>query len=515
MKTTLLVILDGWGHSTSKAFNAISAANTPNWDAIIQNQPHRCIDASGEAVGLPAGQMGNSEVGHMHLGAGRVIYQNLARINQDISKGTFAQNPVMLAQLNRIKQQHSALHIIGLVSSGGVHSHEDHIIALIKLAKSQKLEKIYVHAILDGRDTPPQSAQASIRKLETQLDSKNHPQHRIVSVSGRFYAMDRDERWERVEEAYQAIVHGQSACQYQNSAMAISQSYKNHETDEFVRPSVIVDQNNKPISIAAEDAIIFMNFRADRARQLSRALVDPEFSHFPRTRIISKDNFTTLTAYEPGLTQNIVYPGLPIVNDIGAYLAGLGKKQMRIAETEKYAHVTFFFNCGREAPYPGEARKLIPSPKVRTYDLKPEMSAMAITDALVKAIETQSYDLIVCNYANGDMVGHTGNFNAAIQAAETIDQCLGHIKAAIQQTDSQCLITADHGNLEKMLDQKTQQPLTSHTTEPVPLIYLGNRPIIFSDTPGSLANIAPSLLELMDLTKPEEMTMDSLIKPRH
>ena len=512
MKTTLLVILDGWGHSTSKEFNAISAARTPNWDAMTQNQPYRFIDASGEAVGLPSGQMGNSEVGHMHLGAGRVIYQNLARINQDISKGSFAQNPVILEQLNRIKHQSSALHIIGLVSPGGVHSHEDHVIALIKLAKSQKLEKIYVHAMLDGRDTPPQSAQASLHKLETQLNSKNHPQHRIVSVSGRFYAMDRDERWERVEEAYQAIVHGESAYQYQNSTMAINQSYKNHETDEFVRPSVIVDQNNKPISIAAEDGIIFMNFRADRARQLSRALVDSEFSHFPRTGIISKDNFATLTEYESGLTQNIVYPGLPIVNDIGAYLAGLGKKQMRIAETEKYAHVTFFFNCGREAPYPGEARKLIPSPKVRTYDLKPEMSAIAITDALVEAIETQAYDLIVCNYANGDMVGHTGNFNAAIQAAETIDQCLGRIKAAIQETDSQCLITADHGNLEKMLDQKTQQPLTSHTTEPVPLIYLGNRPIIFSDAPGSLANIAPSLLELMNLTKPEEMTMDSLIR---
>ena len=458
MKTTLLIILDGWGHRTSTEYNAISAANTPYWDRLIQTQPHRLIHASAEAVGLPAGQMGNSEVGHMQLGAGRVIYQNLVHINKDIADGTFAQNPVIRQQLVDIKSRHKALHIIGLLSPGGIHSHQDHISALIALAKQQQLEKIYLHAILDGRDTPPQSACTSIARFEAQLDSISNPNHRIVSLSGRFYAMDRDQRWERTEQAYQAIVNGKSPYQYKDSKTALDLAYKRQETDEFVQPSVLPDQNHKALSIAPEDGIIMMNFRADRIRQLSHAIVDQEFDHFPRQHIVNKDHFVTLTEYKPGLTSNLIYPAQTVVNDLGAHLAQLGKKQLRLAETEKYAHVTFFFNCGKEKPYPGEDRKLIPSPKVRTYDLKPEMSAPAITDALVKAIESQDYDLIVCNYANGDMVGHTGNFSAAIQAAEVIDQCLRRIDTAIRKTDSQCLITADHGNLEQMVDQRNQQP---------------------------------------------------------
>ena len=511
-KTTLLIILDGWGHSTATDFNAIHRAHTPNWDDFLQKKPHRLIQASGSCVGLPAGQMGNSEVGHMHLGAGRTIYQNLAQIHQDIADGMFQKNVSMQECLNSVKQRDKALHVIGLISPGGIHSHEEHIFALIKMARQRGLKKIYIHAILDGRDTAPKSALSSMHKLASVLHSATYPQHRIASVSGRFYAMDRDQRWPRIQQAYQAIADGVSDHYAASAAEAIQQAYQRGETDEFVQPCVITDQQTQTLHITSGDGIVFMNFRADRARQLSHALVDTDFPHFPRRLVCARDQLVTLTEYATGLTDHVIYPPKNITNNLGSFLSGIGKKQLRIAETEKYAHVTFFFNCGREEPDPGEERILIPSPQVRTYDLKPEMSACAITDELVRAIHSQKYDLIVCNYANGDMVGHTGNFEAAVQAAEAIDQCLGRINQAVQETGSQCLITADHGNLEQMLDQQTQQPLTAHTTEPVPLVYLGTQAIHFTDADGSLANVAPTLLDLMHLEKPSEMTAVSLIQ---
>ncbi len=506
-KPHLLMILDGWGHREEREANAIALANTPNWDALWQNNPKTLISGSGEDVGLPSGQMGNSEVGHMNLGAGRVVYQDLTRIDKDIRDGHFFNNPVLCALAQKCAQQATRFHIIGLLSKGGVHSHEDQIEAAIELAQQQGCREIYVHAFLDGRDTPPRSAQASLERFDKKLKSMGCGY--IASVVGRYYAMDRDKRWERVEPAYHLLTSAKAEYVFEDALSALEAAYQRGESDEFVQCTSIQPEG-KRIAIAPQDSVLFMNFRADRARQLTRAFVEQNFTDFERGNRFPVENFVTLTQYADTLPASCAYPPLQINNDLGEYLSNLGLTQLRIAETEKYAHVTFFFSGGKEALYAGEQRELIPSPKVATYDLQPEMSAPELTDKLCAAIESRQYDLIICNYANGDMVGHTGKLDAAIKAAETIDVCIGRVKAALEKTGGECLITADHGNLEQMLDAHSHQALTSHTCEPVPLIYIGRKAELVEG--GLLSDVAPTLLHIMNLQAPKEMTGRNLIR---
>lgn len=502
--TTLLLILDGWGYREATDNNAIALANTPVWDELWKNRPHALIHTSGLKVGLPDGQMGNSEVGHMNLGAGRVVYQNLTRINKAIEDGSFLHNIALNEACESIATNGKALHIIGLLSPGGIHSHEDHLLALIDLASAKGCSHIYLHALLDGRDTPPQSAAASLAKIET------HGKAKIASLSGRFYAMDRDKRWDRVEKSFQAICHGQAKHHYQDAYSALNEAYDRKETDEFVIPTVIYDYNEAPTSMQDGDAVIFMNFRADRARELTHAFIDENFTSFDRGQMPKLASFTTLTEYSADLNTPCAFPPEKLKNTLGEYISTLNLSQLRIAETEKYAHVTFFFSGGREQEYTGESRILIPSPDVLTYDLKPEMSVFEVTDKLVEAITSGSHDLIICNFANGDMVGHTGILSAAMKAAQAVDLCLKRIQTAILESGGHCLITADHGNAEQMMDEVSGQPLTSHTTGPVPLIYLGSKSVNLEDG-GALSDIAPSLLTLMELEQPAEMTGHSLI----
>ena len=467
------------------------------------------IHTSGLKVGLPEGQMGNSEVGHMNLGAGRVVYQNLTRINKAINEGDFFSNTALVDACTKAKAGNAGLHIIGLLSPGGIHSHEDQIEAMIDLALQQGCEKIYLHALLDGRDTAPRSAAASLAKFSAKLENSGKGQ--IASIIGRFYAMDRDNRWDRVEQAYRVIVQGDTEYHYEDAVTALQAAYKRGEDDEFVKPSCIHAADKEAVSLTNGDALVFMNFRADRARELTRALTDPDFSGFARKQVVNLSAVTTLTQYADDIIANCAFPPIPLNNSLGEYLAQLGMSQLRIAETEKYAHVTFFFSGGREQEFAGETRILVPSPNVTTYDLKPEMSAYEVCEKLVNAIKNREYDAIICNFANGDMVGHTGNLNAAIQAVEVLDECLGMITAAILETDGDCLITADHGNVEKMQDEVTGQSLTSHTDGPVPLVYVGKQDIrLLPD--GALSDIAPSLLKLMHLEPPVEMSGHSLIE---
>lgn len=499
MSTFVLLILDGWGHRDSSVYNAISAANTPHWDHYWQDYPHTLISGSGMDVGLPDGQMGNSEVGHMTIGAGRVIYQDLTRIDLAIENGDFFKQPVLVDALT----DDHPVHVFILLSPGGVHSHERHLQALIKMAAEQGVEKLYVHAILDGRDMPPKSAAASILLLEQTM--KQYGCGQIASLVGRFYAMDRDKRWDRVQVAYELFTEGKAVFHAKTALEGLEQAYARGETDEFVQPTSIL-----PATIELDDTVIFMNFRSDRARELTRAFTDKNFDGFPRKRPAHTGNFITLTPYAADIKLPTVFEQQKLDNTLGAYLAQLGLHQLRIAETEKYAHVTFFFNGGLETPYPGEERELIASPKVATYDLQPEMSAPALTDELVAAIRSQKYDLIVCNYANPDMVGHTGNFEATVRAIEVIDQCLGLIVETLQQVGGEVIITADHGNAEYMYDEKTNQAHTAHTSSLVPLIYIG-RPAIVNAIPGALSDIAPTLLYLKGLSQPKEMTGHSLL----
>lgn len=508
-KTALLLILDGWGHREETDHNAIFTANSPNWDALWKDQPHTLIDTSGKSVGLPAGQMGNSEVGHMNLGAGRVVYQNLTRIDKDIEEGTFFENSVLTAAVDKSIAAESALHIFGLLSPGGIHSHEDQMMAMVELALKRGAEKIYLHAFLDGRDTPPRSALPSLLRAEQALLESG--KGRVASVCGRFFVMDRDKRWDRVQPAYEMLTEAKAEFQLANVSDALNAAYERDEDDEFVQATLVGDVDSEAAIVDDGDVVVFMNFRADRAREITRAFVDDEFDGFERGARPMLGEFVMLTEYAADIEAACAYPPEKLDNVMGAYLASLGKSQLRISETEKYAHVTFFFNGGREEPFENEDRILVPSPKVKTYDLKPEMSAFEVTDKLVEAIKSGKYDAIICNYANGDMVGHTGDFDASVKAVEAVDQCLGQIVAAIKEVDGHLLVTADHGNVEQMMDHDTNQPLTSHTSGPVPLVYVGNPKYQFVSD-GSLCDIAPTLLSLLNIPIPAEMTGSVLME---
>lgn len=505
----VLIILDGWGYSDSTQYNAINAANKPTWDKLWQTCPHTLISGSGVDVGLPAGQMGNSEVGHLTIGAGRLVPQDYARIDQAIADSSFFSNPALIAGIEKAIKADKAVHILGLLSPGGVHSHENHLQAMVELAAKQGAKKIYIHAFLDGRDTPPKSAQASIIALEQKLTAIAVGQ--IASLTGRYYAMDRDNRWERVQAAYVLLTQGITDYHAATAEQGLAAAYARGETDEFAKPTAIHKPEQPVATIAEGDAVFFMNFRADRARQLTRAFTQADFSGFSRAVTPKLAAFVTLTQYAKDIATLVAYPPLNMHNGLGEVIAKHGFKQLRIAETEKYAHVTFFFNGGIEQPYSGEERILIPSPKVATYDLQPEMSAFELTEQLVQAIESKEYTTIICNFANPDMVGHTGNFTATVKAIETIDQCLTKIIHAIQVTDSELLITADHGNAECMFDEVSGQQHTAHTSDPVPLLYFG-RPAQFTIEHGTLADIAPTMLYLLGIKIPTEMTGRCLLK---
>jgi 2,3-bisphosphoglycerate-independent phosphoglycerate mutase len=498
-KMLILIILDGFGLSKSIRGNAIAHAKTPNLDHLREKYPTCTLQASGEAVGLPEGQMGNSEVGHLNIGAGRVVYQDLTRINMAISNKTFFRNPVLRKAIERVKTHDSCLHLMGLVSDGGVHSHITHLLALIELASANGVRTV-VHAFLDGRDVPPRSALEYINVVD------GYKGCRIGTVMGRYYAMDRDNRWERVEKAYRALVSGEGGSA-ESAADAVRNAYERGENDEFVLPTVISDAGgHAPISDG--DSIIFFNFRPDRAREITRAFTDAEsdFSHFKRRKLANL-YFACMTEYDATIDADVAYAPEEIANTLGEVLSKQGLRQLRIAETEKYAHVTFFLNGGIETPEPGEDRCLIPSPRVATYDLLPEMSAYEVTDAVIERIG--SYDVIILNYANCDMVGHTGIFEAAVTAVEAVDACVGRVIDAVQKSAGSAIITADHGNAEEMVGEDGA-PHTAHTTNPVPLILVTD-PVMTGVRDGKLADIAPTMLRMLGLPKPPEMTGKSLV----
>lgn len=501
-KPVVLLILDGFGHSDDPEHNAIFAAKTPVMDSLANN-PRTLIATSGMAVGLPEGQMGNSEVGHMTLGAGRVVYQNFTRINKAIEDGDFFTNPVYVEAVDKAVAADKAVHVLGLLSEGGVHSHDDHITAAVELAAKRGAKKVYVHAFLDGRDTPPRSAETPIKKTEAKLAELGVG--RIASVIGRFYALDRDNRWDRIQAAYDLMTLGKADFDAVNAESALAAAYARDENDEFVKPTVIAAEGEEVATIDDGDAVLFMNFRPDRARQLTRAFVEKDFDGFERELVPNLADFVMTTEYAASIDTSTAYPPLEMVNSFGDYLAQQGKTQLRIAETEKYAHVTFFFSGGQEELYSGEDRILIPSPNVATYDLQPEMSAPELTEKLVAAIESQKYDAIICNYANCDMVGHSGIFAAAVKAVEAVDHCVGDVLAAVKKVGGEALITADHGNVETMFDDVAAQKHTQHTTLPVPFIYSGPRQFTFTEG-GSLADVAPTMLKLLNIPQPAEMT---------
>ena len=504
-KLTMLMILDGFGINNRKDGNAIELAHTPVIDKLFKINPNTTIKTSGLDVGLPEGQMGNSEVGHTNIGAGRIVYQELTRITKSIEDGDFFINPELIAAIDNCKKNHSKLHIMGLLSDGGVHSHIRHLYAILELAKRKDFEDVYVHCFLDGRDTPPASGENFITELEKKMAEKGVG--KIASISGRFYAMDRDKRWERVQKAYDALVKGVGE-KATSATKAIEDSYQKEIFDEFVLPTLICNGDEPIATIKPNDSVIFFNYRPDRAREITRSLVDKEFTGFERTYFPLY--YVCFTNYDETIENvHIVFKKDEIKNTFGEIVANKGLTQLRIAETEKYAHVTFFFNGGEEKQYKGEDRILVPSPKVETYDLKPEMSAVEVTDKVVEAIENQKYDTIILNYANPDMVGHTGNLEAAIKAIETVDTCVGRVVEALEKVQGVALITADHGNSEQMIDYTTGEPHTAHTTNVVPLILVGKQLAL---KPGRLADLAPTMLDIMGIEKPEEMTGESLIE---
>jgi len=505
-KPMLMLIFDGFGYGVPSPYNAIENAHTPNFDFLWSYYPHVLIEGSGKGVGLPAEQMGNSEVGHLNLGAGRVVYQEFTRISQEIETGRFFHNPVLLEAIDKAVAKNKAVHIMGLLSPGGVHSHIDHILASLKLAAERGAKKIYLHAFLDGRDTPPQSAEASLLAVEELFQGLGVG--KIATLCGRYYAMDRDKRWERIQLAYDLLTEAQAEFHAASAIAGLQAAYARGETDEFVKPTVI-----HAAPIENDDSVIFMNFRADRARQITHCFLDESFIGFQRAVRPVLSAYVCLTQYDIQFKTPVAYLPDNLKNILGEYLANLGLKQLRIAETEKYAHVTFFFNGGVEAAFVGEDRKLIPSPKVATYDLQPEMNAPLLTQELVQAILSQKYDCIICNYANADMVGHTGNYQAAVKAIECLDDCLGKIKNALEEVGGEMLITADHGNADCMFDDATHQPHTAHTTNPVPFIYVGRKAEIIKQN-GVLADVAPTMLYLMGLPIPAEMTGGALLKLR-
>jgi 2,3-bisphosphoglycerate-independent phosphoglycerate mutase len=505
----ILLILDGFGFSENRENNAVAQASTPNFDALKKQYPNTLINASEHYVGLPDGQMGNSEVGHLNIGAGRIVFQDFERINNSISSGEFYQIPELVNALQALKKSNKALHIFGLLSDGGVHSHQSHIHAMITMAAKQGLNKVYVHAFLDGRDTPPISAAPYIEALEDHI--KTTGVGKIASISGRFYSMDRDKRWERVAPAYHMLVDGEAEYTEISAAEALQKAYARKESDEFVKCTAIRNPNDAPIRIEDGDCIVYMNFRSDRARQMTDAILNPNFNGFERKRIPQLSHYFTLTQYDQNQKKaEPIFAPFTVPNTFGEYVSSLGLNQLRIAETEKYPHVTFFFNGGEETVFKGEDRILVQSPKVATYDLQPEMSAPEVTDKLVEAIESKKYHAIICNYANGDMVGHTGNLQAAIKAIETLDICVGRVVDAAKKTGAEVIITADHGNAEMMYDPSSDQAHTQHTTNLVPFIYIG-RTAKLSET-GALSDISPTLLKMMGILQPKEMTGKTLIE---
>ncbi len=506
----LLAILDGWGYSPAYEGNAIAHAQLPNFCKLLEEYPHTLLQASEEAVGLPAGQMGNSEVGHLNIGAGRIVYQEFTRISKAIAEGDLKKNIVLLKEINQVRDEGKALHLMGLLSDGGVHSHIKHLFALLELAKEQGVKEVYIHAILDGRDVLPQSAKSYIEQLEQKLQGLGLG--KIATLCGRYYAMDRDKRWERVEKAYQAYAYGEGE-KAAGAFAAIDASYDRRVTDEFLLPTVIVDEQGKRVGPIKEgDGVIFFNFRSDRAREITRAFVDEEFSGFERPGR-PRVHFVCLTEYDPSIQAPVAFPPQNLENTLGEVLAQSGIRQLRIAETEKYAHVTFFFNGGIEEPDDGEERILIPSPKVATYNLQPEMSAEEITAQLLKVLEDNPYEVIILNFANPDMVGHTGVFNATVTAVETVDRCLGRLVERVRALEGTVLVTADHGNAESKIDLNTGLPLTAHTTNPVPFILVNdlmkNKDLREG---GALRDVAPTILGLLGITLPAEMTGRSLIE---
>ena len=498
-----LIIMDGCGLGGKlDESNAVEKAKTPFLDGLIANYNHSHLQASGEFVGLPDGQMGNSEVGHTNIGAGRTVYQQLTRITRAIKDGSFFKNEALLSIMQGVKEKGGALHLFGLVSPGGVHSHQAHLYALLEMAKREGLDTVYVHAFLDGRDVPPQSAQPYLEELEAKC--REYGVGKIATVSGRYYAMDRDHRWDREQKAYEAIAHAEGVAA-DDPVAGLKASYAAGVNDEFVVPFVVKGYEG----MKNGDGAIFFNFRPDRARQLTHAFVDETFDGFERDESL-KIPFATFSQYEDGMNAKVAFPPEHISNTLGEVIQDHGLTQLRIAETEKYAHVTFFFNGGEEEPYKGEDRILVPSPKVATYDLQPEMSAVEVTDKVVEAIHSGKYDFIILNYANCDMVGHTGKFQAVVKAVETVDNCVGRFVAAIKEVGGEVCITADHGNADKMMDYKNNQPFTKHTTNPVPFIVVSDR--VKSVTDGALCDIAPTLLTLAGVEIPKEMTGKCLVE---
>ncbi len=501
IRPVVLLILDGWGYREDPEHNAIAQAHTPNWDAWWKKYPHTLIQASEASVGLPRGQMGNSEVGHINIGAGRVVYQEYERINQAIADGSFYGNAALCGAVDAAREQGKTVHIMGLLSPGGVHSHEDQILATLRLALDRGASKVHVHAFLDGRDTPPRSALESLQKLDQYM--KQHG-GRLVSLVGRYYAMDRDHRWDRIQKAYDLITCGEGL-EFPDAFTALESAYGRGESDEFVQASRI----GPALPMENGDSILFVNFRSDRARQITRAFIEQDFGGFQRTFIPALSRFVTLTEYSEHFSIPVAFPPSRLKNTFGEWISRFGLRQLRIAETEKYAHVTFFFNGGEEQVFDGEDRILIPSPQVATYDLQPAMSLENLADELVQRIESRSYDAIVCNIANPDMVGHSGRLEAAISAVEAVDRALGKIVPAVCAAGGEVIITADHGNVEQMLDNATGQPHTAHTCNPVPVLYIGHRPGLLLDN-GALEDVAPSLLHLLEIPKPPEMGGKSL-----
>lgn len=506
-KVTMLMILDGFGDNKNKDGNAVKLAKTPNIDKLMKKYENTDIYTSGLNVGLPDGQMGNSEVGHTNIGAGRIVYQELTRITKSIEEGDFFSNPEFIAAIENCKKNNSKLHILGLVSDGGVHSHIRHLYALLEMAKRRDFEDVYVHCFLDGRDTPPASAESYITKLQEKMQEKGVG--KIASISGRFYAMDRDKRWQRVQKCYDALVKGEGN-KASSAIKAIEDSYQKEVFDEFVEPTVIYNGDEPVAKIEENDSVIFFNFRPDRAREITRSLVDPDFDEFETKKM--NLYYVCFTNYDETMPNvHVAFTKETLVNTFGEYISKKGYTQLRIAETEKYAHVTFFFNGGEEKQYSGEDRILVPSPKVETYDMKPEMSAYEVTDKVCEALENDKYDVVILNFANTDMVGHTGSLPAAIKAVETVDECVGKIVKIIEEKQGNLIITADHGNAEQMIDYKTGEPHTAHTTNPVPIILVTSNKDLKLKSGGKLADLAPTMLELMNLEKPKEMTGESLL----
>ena len=504
----VLVILDGWGLCDDCRGNAIAQSDTPNMNRYLKEYPHTRLICSGEDVGLPHGQMGNSEVGHLNMGAGRIVYQELTRISKSVKDGHFFQNDVLLQAVSHALKNKSSLHLMGLLSDGGVHSHINHLFALLELAARHRLEKVYVHCFLDGRDVPPDNAGEYINQLEQKINELKVG--RIATVMGRFYAMDRDRRWERTVRAYSALTagHGFKAL---SATAALKESYGRGETDEFMQPHVIEDSGGKPVATISDgDAVVFFNFRPDRARQITRAFVDRDFDSFDRGKQVSNLFYVCLTQYDKTIETPVAFQPQRLKNTLGEVLSSAGIKQLRLAETEKYAHVTFFFNGGVELPNPGEERILVPSPRVATYDQKPEMSAPEVTEELLGQLQFDIYRVIIMNYANPDMVGHTGDLEAAVKAVETVDKCLGRVVEAVLGKKGVVLITADHGNAEHMKDEKGH-PFTAHTTRPVPFVLVGGDYQDKRLNPGRLEDVAPTILDLLGLEKPAEMTGSSMI----